>query len=153
MSKSVAVTVTGTAHTSSERTFDTIVPIDLPSVFRGYGPLPAVTRTTDQTGAWDAVGQSRTVHLSDGSSAPERINSYGRPGSFGYRVGPFTGMFGRIVEHADGLFIFEESGGSTHVSWTYTFRARPGRGPLLPVVAILWRRYATRVLDAMIAGA
>lgn len=51
MSRSVAVTVTGTANASSERTFDTIVPIDLSRVFRGYGPLPAVTRTTDQTGA------------------------------------------------------------------------------------------------------
>lgn len=51
MSRSVAVTVTGTANASSERTFDTIVPIDLSRVFRGYGPLPAVTRTTDQTRA------------------------------------------------------------------------------------------------------
>lgn len=153
MPTSIAVTVTGTAPASREQTFDAIVPIELSRVFTGYGPLPAVTSTSGQTGDWDGVGQSRLVHLSDGSSAPELINSYDRPAGFGYRVGPFSGPFGKIVEHADGLFLFDDVDGSTDISWTYTFKARPGRGLIARPVTFLWRRYAQRVLDAMIATA
>jgi hypothetical protein len=36
--------------------FKHIVPIDLTSIFTGYGPLPAVTGTRNQVGGWDTVG-------------------------------------------------------------------------------------------------
>jgi hypothetical protein len=34
-----------------EVVFAHIVPVDLRTIFTGYGPLPAVTATKDQTGA------------------------------------------------------------------------------------------------------
>ena len=49
--------------------FQHIAPIDPRALFTGYGPLPAVIGTRDQTGAWDTPGQTRTVALSDGSVA------------------------------------------------------------------------------------
>jgi hypothetical protein len=54
-------TAIGNTHVDRDTTFCFIVPIDLTTIFRGYGPLPAVVGTTDQTGAWDAAGQSRTI--------------------------------------------------------------------------------------------
>jgi hypothetical protein len=53
-------TAIGNTHVDRDSTFCFIAPIDLTTIFRGYGPLPAVVGTTDQTGAWDAAGQSRT---------------------------------------------------------------------------------------------
>ena len=87
MPAGITVPVEGTAAADVETTFDTLMPVDLSRIFRGYGPLPAVVETTDQTGAWDHVGVSRTVKLSDGHDVRERITAYERPGYFAYRVG------------------------------------------------------------------
>ncbi|MEM7469589.1 MAG: polyketide cyclase, partial [Pseudomonadota bacterium] len=59
-----------------ELSFAHIVPIDLTSIITGYGPLPAVVKVQNQTGAWDGAGQSRTVVLSDGSLAQEILLAY-----------------------------------------------------------------------------
>ena len=150
---SLSVTVSATTRSPREHAFDVIVPIELSSVFHGYGPLPAVTGTSDQSGPWDGVGRTRTVHLSDGSSSAERITSYERPAAFGYRVGPFTGLFGRVVSHADGSWVFAELGDSTQIFWTYEFAPRRGTGLLVRAILPLWRRYADRVLAECVAAA
>ena len=62
--------------------FEHIMPIDLASIFTGYGLLPAVVGTRDQIGAWDAAGQSRTVLMSDGSCAQEQLTAYEYPNYF-----------------------------------------------------------------------
>lgn len=62
----LATTVSAEVNANQVSAFEHIVPIDLSSIFTGYGPLPAVTKTKNQIGGWDAVGQTRTVHLSDG---------------------------------------------------------------------------------------
>ncbi len=62
--------------------FRYIVPIDLLSIFTGYGLLPAVTRVSEQKGAWDGAGQDRTFHFSDGSSAHETLTAYEYPSYF-----------------------------------------------------------------------
>ncbi len=67
-------------------TFEHIVPINLSSVFTGYGPLPAVAGAQNQTGDWDAAGQTRTVLLSDGSSVQELLTKYEHPHYFSYTV-------------------------------------------------------------------
>ena len=116
MTKPFAVTVSATVPADRAHVFDVIVPIDSSSAFHGYGPLPAVTGTSDESGPWDGLGRTRTVHLSDDSSAPEKITSYVRPTAFGYCVGPFAGAFGRVVSHADGSWIFTETGHGTHIA-------------------------------------
>ena len=131
----VAVTVQGQARAPVERTFATIAPIDLATIFRGFGPLPAVVATREQTGDWDHVGASRVVELADGSEAGERLTAYDAPGHFAYRLGPFTGPLRRLVDHADGAWWFTAAGdGTTGVRWTYVFRPRSpahraGRAP------------------------
>ncbi len=154
MPAGITVPVEGTAPADVETTFDTLMPVDLSRIFRGYGPLPAVVETTDQTGAWDHVGVSRTVKLSDGHEVRERITAYERPGYFAYRVGPFeSGPLRHLIVDAHGEWWFtarEDTG--TAIRWTYTFRPRRYAGVAVRlIVARLWRGYAKRVLALAIA--
>jgi hypothetical protein len=145
----IAVPVQGTARADVETTFDVVVPIDLPRIFRGFGPLPAVVATTDQTGEWDHVGASRVVKLSDGRQANERITAYDRPRYFAYRVGPFEeGPLRHLIVEAHGEWWFTaHDTTSTAIRWTYAFRPRRYATPLVRLlIARLWRGYAKRAL-------
>ena len=60
-----------------EAAFSGTVPIPLPTLFhRWYGPIPPIKEVRDQTGDWDAVGQTRTVVLTGGGSMREQLTSY-----------------------------------------------------------------------------
>jgi hypothetical protein len=148
----VPVRVTTQLSTPHERAFDRIGPIDLSRVFTGWGPLPAVSGTRDQTGPWDHVGASRTVLLADGSSAREELVAYNPPYHFGYQL-TFGMPFGAVVSDAAGSWWFAPAGdGLTQVEWTYAFAPRPGAGPLVRLgLAPLWRRYAEDVLARCVA--
>jgi hypothetical protein len=65
----VPVTVQTRSILAPEDAFRLNVPIDLSLVFKGWGPFPGVRGVQNQTGAWDAVGQSRNPELTDGSTA------------------------------------------------------------------------------------
>jgi polyketide cyclase/dehydrase/lipid transport protein len=152
----VAVTVEAHARAPVERTFAAIAPIDLPIIFRGFGPLPAVAGTREQTGDWDHVGATRVVELADGSEARERLTVYAAPGHFAYRVGPFSGPLRRLIDHADGAWWFTAAGdGATEVRWTYVFRPRSRlTAPVVRLaIAPLWRAYAGRALALAIRHA
>lgn len=152
MPKPVPVTVTATAKVPPQRCFDAIIPIDLTRMMRGYGPLPAVTGVRDQVGPWDAPGSTRVVELADGNETPERIVAVAIPEAFHYRVGPFTGPLGKVVDHVDGSFLFDAAeGGTTAISWTYAFRPLRGRSLLVRALAPLWRRYAAQSLARAVA--
>ena len=149
----VAVTVEADARAPVEQAFHAIAPVALERIFERLGPLPGVTGTREQTGAWDHVGATRVVELSDGSEARERIAAYAAPSHFAYRVGGFTGPLRRLVAHADGAWWFEDDGaGGTHVRWTYTFQPLALRAWLVRLaVARLWRPYARRALARSVA--
>ena len=130
--------------------FKYIVPIDLASIFTGYGPLPAVSGTKKQTGAWDAAGQTRTVIFSDGNSAREMMNKYEYPRYFSYTVSDFTGAIGVFAKSANGEWWFDTnpSSGATIVKWRYAFNAR--NMFTAPVVWMItktfWRGYMNKAL-------
>jgi hypothetical protein len=144
----VSVTVRATTPAPPESAFAIVMPIDLATIFTGYGPLPAVTRTIDQTGPWNQVGVSRKPVLSDGTMAFEQITEYAPPSSFAYEVSGFTNVLGRLVTGARGGWQFSASAdGGTEIVWTYAFRPRPWRRALVAVaIAPLWRRYMRRAL-------
>ena len=113
-----------------------VVPIDITSIFRGHGLLPAVIRTEAQTGNWGAIGQTRIVHLSDGSHAQELLTHYSQPSYFAYVVSSFSGVLGFLVTAAIGEWWFENcdsSSNSTLIRWSYTFTPK-----YLFAVPILW---------------
>lgn len=134
-----------------EAVFDRVAPIDLAAVFRGYGPLPAVTGVSRQVGAWDAVGQTRTVHLSDGGSIRERLDVYDRPEAFAYDVTEITGPLRFVASASRGAWTFEEMPGGTRVVWRYAFvpRAAWARPLLAAALRPLWQRYMRAALVAV----
>jgi hypothetical protein len=96
----------------------------LPKVLTGYGLLPAVVRTSGNTGPWDQPGSARTVHLADGSTAREQVTAYERPVYFAYRTSDYAFALRYLANSAEGQWWFKKDGSGTQVRWTYTFRAK-----------------------------
>ncbi len=147
---STAATVTTTIEAPHGKTFLHIVPIDLTSIFTGYGPLPSVTGSLNQTGPWDAAGRSRTVVFSDGSSARETLTACEYPNRFAYRITDFTGVLRFLACEARGEWWFEDVPGrsATSVRWRYEFVSQSQI--LTPLVSLftrsLWRGYMRKAL-------
>jgi hypothetical protein len=145
----LSATVTTETAVSQKVAFEHIVPIDLTTIFTGYGPLPAVIGIENQTGDWDAAGQTRLVLLSDGSAAQESLTKYEHPHYFSYTVSDFTGALGYLASSANGEWWFSGvHSGITLIKWRYTFNAKSTfTAPILWIITqVLWRGYMTRAL-------
>ena len=133
------------------RTFDVLTPSDPARFYPRFRVIPAVVAVTDQTGEWDAVGQTRTLHLSDGSSVVETTTDVDRPGFFAYELTDFTKVFGPLVDHARAEWRFEPAEGGTRITWSYTFFGRPGRGWIVAlIVRLAWTAYMRRVIVGLV---
>lgn len=149
---SVATTVQQHIAEDREPLFARFIAVALEDILTGFGPIPAVTSTSGQTGPWDVVGSSRTVHLADGSEARERVTACTTPASFAYTVAGFTNPVRLLAREAHGQWWFAKApGGGTDVRWTYAFEARswPAAALLAPVVKLLWRGFMRRGLAAL----
>ncbi|MEO5921685.1 MAG: SRPBCC family protein [Pseudolysinimonas sp.] len=142
----------GFAAARPDKTFAILTPGDPVRFYPKYGPLPAVVAVSNQTGAWDAVGQSRTLELSDGGTVVEHLTEVDAPRRFAYRLSDFTGMFGTLVAFAEAEWDFHASVEGTRIRWTYAFHAQPKRGWVVRlIVQLFWARYMKKVLPGMIA--
>jgi hypothetical protein len=94
----------------------------LPTLFRRwYGPIPPISRVLNQTGDWDAVGQTRTVALTEGGSIREELTHIDAPYSF-----------------------------TLSVTWRWTLYPRCRLAArALPVFGRLWRGYARQALEEL----
>ena len=148
--KTYSASVEADINAPQKKTFEHIVPIDLTSIFKGYGPLPAVLGTRDQKGAWNEAGQTRTVVMSDGSSAQELLTEYDYPSHFSYKVSNFKGALRAIVTSANGEWWFDPMTTSqrTHIRWTYVFTARSSfSAPIVWFITkFLWKGYMKKAL-------
>lgn len=150
----VPVTVELASPASPAVTFSTIAPIDLTSIFRGWGPMPAVVSVDNQPESWDRPGLMRTPRFSDGGSATERLTEYSAPHSFAYELTAFTNMLQFLVQRVRGEWTISPYGSGSMVRWTYAFYPKAGRAWLVrAVLAPIWRRYATQVIDAAVKAA
>lgn len=145
-----AATVHTTINALKAKAFRHIAPIDLTSIFTGFGPLPSVAETRNQTGPWDGAGRSRTVVFSDGSSATETLTGYEDAHRFSYRITGFTGVLRYLASEARGEWKFDTTPtGHTSVVWRYEFVSRSKW--LKPLVGLftkrLWRGYMERALS------
>jgi len=146
--QTVPVTVQMRTAISPNRAFDSIVPIDLSLVFKGWGPFPAVRGVYNQTGTWDHAGASRNPDLSDGSTATERLTEYTAGHSFAYELTEFTNVLRQLVEGVRGEWTFTPDGDGTVIRWTYEFKPLRGRRVLVRSgLAPLWRRYMQASLE------
>ncbi len=147
----VSITRHTTIIASQEKVFDVVVADDiLPRVLTGYGPLPAVTGTSNQSASWDHPGATRVVHLKDRSTVREQITGFERPHHFNYRIWDFTNpIIRRLAESARGDWTLREWDNGTQIEWTYTFYTskRWIQLPLSAIVNIFWRGYMDVCLE------
>ncbi len=135
-----------------KRAWEITGPIDATRFYPKFGPLPAVVEVRDQTGAWDAVGQTRTLVLSDGGTVVETITDADSPTFFAYELSNFQKLFGRLVSGARAEWRFERAEGGTSITWSYEFHALPARGWIVGlIVRLFWTRYMTKVLPPIAA--
>jgi hypothetical protein len=142
----LAATVRARAGVEVTDLFDAVVAEDvLPHVLHTHLFIPGVAATSDLSGPWDTPGSTRTVHLTNGATATERLDAFERPDLFSYTVSDFTGPFGRIVDHAVGSWRFDRDGAGSRFTWTYRFIPRPRCGPLVAVIVrTAWAGYMQR---------
>jgi Polyketide cyclase / dehydrase and lipid transport len=122
----------------------------LPKVLTGYGPLPAVIRTSGNTGPWTIVGSARLVHLADESTVREQLTHYVPSSHFAYRVWDFGNPIIRaLADEARGEWTFSRVPEGTLVTWTYTFTAKNSVTvlPLSGITKVLWRGYMNVCLE------
>lgn len=153
-----ATTVTATVPTDLPTTFQHLTGMDVPAVFRGAGPLPAVTAVHNQTGDWNAVGQTRTIVLSDHSTANETLDNYQFPHTFGYTVTGYTSVLRLLVTKGVATWHCTSTPTGTLVSWQYAYHARSVLAvPLLWLLMVLfWKKYmraAVNILQIQLHGA
>jgi hypothetical protein len=111
--------------------------------------LPGVVEVRDQGGGWDAVGQTRTLVLSDGGTVKETLSDV-TPPLFAYDLSAFTGFFGRLVASGRSEWRVGEHPEGSLIEWTYTFTAKPGWGvAVAAIMRLAWAPYMRRVLPAI----
>ncbi|MEZ5190019.1 MAG: SRPBCC family protein [Schumannella sp.] len=142
----------GYAPAPAKRAFEFVTGADPVRYYPKFGPLPAVVRVEEVTGAWDAPGQSRKLILSDGGTVVERLTEVDAPRSFRYRLTDFTGSFSALVAYAEADWDFVLAPEGTRIRWRYTFHAQPKRGWIVRlIVRLFWARYMRRVLAGLLA--
>jgi hypothetical protein len=140
------------------RPIDPVFPVitthDPARFYPKYGVLPAVVAVRDQTGDWDAVGQTRQLVLSDGGTVVETLTNVAAPDFFGYTLTDFTGLFATLVASARSEWRFARVEGGTSIAWTYSFTSRPGWGVVVAsIVRFAWAPYMRKVLPSIAASA
>lgn len=76
MARSVVVEQSRAIPVTVEAAFGGTLPISLPLICsHWYGPIPPIKEVRDQTGAWDAAGQTRVVMMVGGGSVREELTS------------------------------------------------------------------------------
>ncbi len=146
----IATTVNIVINAPLEVVFLRAVPIDIPTIMQKSGILPGVAKVDNQTGAWDEIGQSRTITMTDRSCVFEELTAYDLNKNFSYRVSKFTGLMGRLVTQANGTWVFTAPyPDKTQINWTYAFtpKSRYTTFIVRPFVQVLWRGYIEGALE------
>ena len=148
--------VSATAATSikvrQDDLFHWFTRLDISRVLNGYGPLPAVHRTIEQSGDWSAPGQTRKLEMSGNITARQEVLVCERPAFFAYRVTEFTHMLDKLAWGAEARWWFDPlDDAATHMRWTYTFwpRSFAGKLALYPVIKTIWSWYMQRAIQEM----
>ena len=153
MPRSVLVEQSRAIPVAVEHAFSRTLPLSLPLIFNHwYGPIPPIKGVRDQTGDWDAAGQTRVVLMVGGGSAREELTSVDPPRSFGYTLSDIKGPLAALVGSVDGTWSFAPAGTGTRVTWQWLIHARSGvTAPALPVLGRIWKGYARGALETLSA--
>lgn len=151
MARPVAVEQSRAIPVSAEDAFGGTLPIPLPTIFRRrYGPIPPIKQVRDQTGGWDAAGQTRKVLLTGGGSMREELTRVDPPRSFSYTLTDIRGLLAPLVSWVEGEWLFTPKGTGTEVTWRWTVHPRFHlAAPLIPVFGRFWQGYARQALEEL----
>ena len=151
MPRSVTVEQSRAISVAVEDAFKGTLPLPLPVLFsQWYGPIPPIKAVRDQTGEWDAAGQTRTVVMVGGGSMREELTNVDAPRSFGYRLSNIKGPLAPLVGSVEGKWSFTATGTGTTVTWQWILHAKSGMtAPALPVFGRIWKGYARRALETL----
>jgi hypothetical protein len=162
--KPIVIEVRGQVAAPIETVFDVFRTIDLTSIMHGYGPLPAVARVEDQTGAWSSVGESRIIRLADGHGMLETLTRVDPPEGFAYTLSNLTNVLRFLVHRFHGTWAFEESPVEgepptgpvlVNATWRYEFdvRSQLTRPLAWLILTLFWRPYMKGALECASAQA
>ena len=153
MTKPIVVEQSRAIPVSVEDAFAGTMPISLPAIFsQWYGVLPPIKAVRDQTGDWDAAGQTRTVLMVGGGRVRELLTNVDSPRSFEYTLSDISGPLSALVTSVDGKWSFVPVGTGTKVSWQWTLHPKSSTvAPLLPVLGKMWKGYARVALEKLSA--
>lgn len=151
MPRTIVVEQSRAIPVTVEDAFNRILPLPLPVAFpRWYGPIPPIKEVRDQTGEWDAAGQTRTVVMVGGGSMREELTSVDPPRSFGYTLSGIKGPLAALVGSVEGTWSFAPAGTGTVVTWQWILHPKSGvTAPALPLFGRIWRGYARRALETL----
>jgi hypothetical protein len=131
-----------------KRSFDELLPYELPRLFnRRYLAIPPI-KAVRQDGVWGTPGQTRTVMLSGGGSMREELLEVRGPGRFSYHLDEITGPMKALVSSVDGAWEFERAGTGVRITWTWTLHPRGRAGALaMPLFGRMWQGYARQAFE------
>jgi hypothetical protein len=119
----IAATASIAVNAPPAKTLAAALALDPAKIVRPRGLVPGVKAVAGQIGAWSAPGQARTLTLSDGATIEETLTAL-EPCGYRYRIANFTGLFSRLVRHANARFEIVPRGAGSVLSWTYEFQPR-----------------------------
>ncbi|MEI2701612.1 MAG: SRPBCC family protein [Baekduia sp.] len=133
-----------------EETYDAVIAMPLPEMFsRRHLLMPPISEVTDQTGTWgERIGQSRTIHTSDGGRMHEELTEVDAPNAFGYALSVIGGPMRALVAGVEGRWTFAPDGDGTRVTWAWKLTPKSGATrPLVRLIASNWPGYAAKALE------
>ena len=118
---------------------------------RWYWVIPPIRRVIYDDGAWNRVGQRRTMVLQGGTAIAEVVH-VDPPTSFGYELSSMTGLLAPLISQVEGKVDLVPVAGGTEVMWQWTIHPRSlVVVPAVYVFARLWPSWALKALDYLAA--
>ncbi|MEG4803531.1 SRPBCC family protein [Microcoleus sp. ARI1-B5] len=108
---------------SPEVVFDFVTSLsNLPKVFRGYGPIPAIIKAEMADGGEMREGGVRRIENSDTSVIDEEIITFKKPERQTYRlVRGFKFPISLLIESGGGDWKFTTTAKGTRIDWEFYF--------------------------------
>lgn len=118
-------------------------PDRFPSMFEGYGPIPAIRSVTLDTPL--AVGATRRIHNTDGTTLTEQVTALDRPVRHAYTLGGFRPPFSWLVTRGESDWTLSAQASGTHVRWIYDFTLTSAL--VYPLAAVLLKFFMGRAMQ------
>lgn len=124
-------------------------PNGFPALFRGFGPIPGLTRI--ELNQPLSAGVVRLVHSTDGAVMQETVTRHQPPDRHAYTLSGIRPPLSWLVSAGDADWQFQARDSGTEVRWTYSFRlTTPFVWPLaFPLLRLFMATAMKRCLRAL----